>query len=440
MNKFNFGITTLKIPKGLRDLNFTHNRSKILTMDIETMDLNGDQIPIAISLAFFKETPNQEITTHFTLINKELLLINKEQAIDDLWLKFFNYFNPNNLNFQEKNIVIFMHNLGSFDGFFLYKGLLSLCKYNEVKSMIDKDNEFIQIEAMINGIKLTWKDSIRVFNVSLKELCKVFNVIEEGKLHPYNPEFNKLTLFDNPSLLQQFIKYAIQDSVALLTCLIRAQDHYIDKYQVDIGSIWSTATLSMKIFRTHFLFKGIECLTKKVDSFIRDAYYGGATDYYMKYGENLHHYDVNSLYPHAMLKPMPTQVKKFYSLMDGLNLNDFFGFFLVEIECPTNIKYPFIPFRDPNINGGGVIYPTGKWTGTYFSELLKFAELQGYKIKLIKGYSFYDEILFKEYVEHFYELKKNSFGSTRWIAKMHLNQLYGYFGRSLDLIQTENVN
>ena len=37
------------------------------------------------------------------------------------------------------------------------------------------------------------------------------------------------------------------------------------------------------------------------DRFIRGSYYGGAVDYYKAYGENLHYYDVNSLYPYAML-------------------------------------------------------------------------------------------------------------------------------------------
>jgi hypothetical protein len=35
--------------------------------------------------------------------------------------------------------------------------------------------------------------------------------------------------------------------------------------------------------------------------------------------------------------------------------------------------------------------------------------------------------------------KKESVGATRFVAKMHLNQLYEYFGRRLDLIETINV-
>ena len=41
------------------------------------------------------------------------------------------------------------------------------------------------------------------------------------------------------------------------------------------------------------------------DSFIRKGYFGGATDYYQLKAENIHYYDVNSLYPFAKCKPMP---------------------------------------------------------------------------------------------------------------------------------------
>ncbi len=264
--------------------------------------------------------------------------------------------------------------------------------------------------------------------------------VDKGKLHDYIIEYNNIAIFSNQDMLKQFEYYSTQDSVALLNCLINAQKIYIEKYNIDIGSIWSTSTLSMKIFRMHFLELNINCLTRIVDSFIRDAYYGGATDYYYKYGENLHHYDVNSLYPFAMLKPMPTRLKVFHPNLEGFNLSDLFGYFLVNIECPKDMKYPFVPYRDPQINSGGVTYPTGKWTGTYFSELLKVAVKHGYKVTLIKGYTFYEEVLFKHYVEHFYDSKRNTTGPNRWIAKMHLNQVYGYFGRSLDSIETKNVN
>ena len=63
----------------------------------------------------------------------------------------------------------------------------------------------------------------------------------------------------------------------------------------------------------------------------------------------------------------------------------------------------------------------------------------GYKVNPIKGYSFHKANLFQDYINHFYDIKKNSEGAARFIAKMHLNQLYGYFGRKQETINTINV-
>lgn len=63
----------------------------------------------------------------------------------------------------------------------------------------------------------------------------------------------------------------------------------------------------------------------------------------------------------------------------------------------------------------------------------------GYKVKPIKGHAFDKGNIFNEYINHFYDIKKNSKGPARFIAKMHLNQLYGYFGRSQETILTQNV-
>jgi len=63
----------------------------------------------------------------------------------------------------------------------------------------------------------------------------------------------------------------------------------------------------------------------------------------------------------------------------------------------------------------------------------------GYTVKLLTGYEFSRKRIFNKYIEHFYNIKQNSKGAERFIAKMHLNQLYGIFGRKLDLIETRNV-
>ena len=134
-----------------------------------------------------------------------------------------------------------------------------------------------------------------------------------------------------------------------------------------------------------------------------------------------------------------------FSLMEKINLflqnvqlSTFFGFCLVKVTWPKNIVNPLLPYR--NNSKGDVLYPTGEWYGIYFSEELKSVIKYDYKFEFIQGWRFSSSHIFKDYVEHFYEIKKNSTGALRYIAKMQLNQLYGYFGRAIDLINTKNVD
>jgi hypothetical protein len=69
----------------------------------------------------------------------------------------------------------------------------------------------------------------------------------------------------------------------------------------------------------------------------------------------------------------------------------------------------------------------------FATEELKAASKLGYKFKLLEAYEFDKIDLFSDYVDHFYDIKKNSSKNSpqRFIAKMHLNTLYGIFGRKL---------
>jgi hypothetical protein len=110
----------------------------------------------------------------------------------------------------------------------------------------------------------------------------------------------------------------------------------------------------MKIFRQSFLKVTIPSLNKYLDSFIRSGYFGGATDHYKQYGENLHHYDVNSLYPFVMLKDMPLNYIKYHPSIK--NLDNFFGFCLARIKCDKSIPIPVLPYRNED---NTIVYPYG---------------------------------------------------------------------------------
>jgi hypothetical protein len=270
-----------------------------------------------------------------------------------MWDSFFNF-----ILTKCNREVIFVHNLGHFDGFFIYKALSDKFKPEEVNCLIDSQNRFIQItlETLprqgLDKVKIVFKDSLRIFPVSLYDLCYILSL--PGK---YNPEFHNLDLFTKPDLLSEFKNYSIQDSNALFNCIRKLQEMYLRDYRVDICSILSTSTLSLKIFRSKYLKVDIPILKRRDDSFIRNAYLGGATDYYQLEAEDIHYYDVNSLYPFNMCKPMPYDLigKILFNPDTKFNLNNFFGFLKVEVNCPKNIQIPVLPCK----HNGKTIFPTG---------------------------------------------------------------------------------
>jgi len=74
---------------------------------------------------------------------------------------------------------------------------------------------------------------------------------------------------------------------------------------------------------------------------VRSAYYGGRTEVFTPYANNLKAYDYNSLYPTAMLKPMPVGEPVFSLCKD---LKKIFGFVKAKITTPA-INIPVLPCR-----------------------------------------------------------------------------------------------
>lgn len=154
------------------------DKSKISTMDIETIEFKGIQIPILITVAYLN---GFNIEANKFLLDKDLFLESEFLAIKKLWDDLFIFITNNNILFKN----IFVHNLGSFDGYFIHKALSIYCDINDIKTIIDNKNKFISILFKRSNIK--WLDSYRIFPVSLNELCKVFNV--PGKTNNYKIEY-----------------------------------------------------------------------------------------------------------------------------------------------------------------------------------------------------------------------------------------------------------
>jgi len=316
------------------------------TMDLETMDFNGNQKAITISSKSIMGRGSK-----LFIVDTELIKTDLNLAISQMWKQYFDYlirnkdvlFRFNSKSEPSNTLTIFVHNLGSFDGYFLYKGLIIEFNPTMVNAIIDDSKRFITISLKLDeDYTIVWKDSLRIFPVSLDKLCNTFKI--KGKLSNYDIRFNNIDLFNNPRLFHSFKDFAAQDSLALYEALRMAKNIYFRNFRVDITTIFSTSTLSLKIFRRKFLKTNIPILPNEIDSFVRLGYYGGATDYYKAYETNLKYYDVNSLYPFAMKNPMPLNLIKSHKNMDNINLNNFFGIIEVDIEYPLNMERSLLPF------------------------------------------------------------------------------------------------
>lgn len=149
--------------------------NRFSTMDLETMDYKGNQVPIAISLSMV--SPKKSTKEHFFTIDHSKLVYlevvvtqeSLDMVIDQMWIDFINFIK---IHKNPSLKVIFVHNLGSFEGIFIFKYLTKLCKDASFETLIDGSNDFIKIGITLSkGLKINWIDSCRIFPIGLDKLC-----------------------------------------------------------------------------------------------------------------------------------------------------------------------------------------------------------------------------------------------------------------------------
>jgi hypothetical protein len=117
------------------------------------------------------------------------------------------------------------------------------------------------------------------------------------------------------------------------------------------------SSLAMKLYLNQYYNDNIPNINKhSIYTDIKQAYYGGITEVYRPYGENLYYYDVNSLYPFAALNDMPgLNCKKVNFHNPSNHITDLFGFFYCKIESPLDLYLGLLPIR----NKTGIMMPSG---------------------------------------------------------------------------------
>lgn len=397
---------------------------KFFTLDIESYALS-DTFTYAWSVAIY----NGYKTTIFA--DKEDL--SESFDIYRNIIKSLDYF----CDFQ--NVTVFVHNLKFDIEFFLsyfrtcFKDVTEYQKKTkellngEYTYLINDTGVFYTLTLNYKGTTIKFNDSFKLIPMSLEKACIAFGV-ESKKL---TMDYTDCFLTDNNQ------KYIENDVIGLYQVL---KVFFAETKKPNITIASQAYAIFSDFEGSDYLFDSY--LTDKEDKILRKSYKGGFCYVNEKIkGRVLHNikgkiYDINSLYPSVMESDRLFPIGK-----PGYQGNDCICFYKVSVRAKTKhipaifskafsnkatyfheietneLKDKFLVFTESDVR---VLYK--------FYKIERFEILDTYKFKAISG-----KKLFGEYIQKYKQIKINSKGGKREVAKLLQNSLYGKFGSAKKL-------
>lgn len=335
---------------------------------------------------------------------------------------------------------IYFHNL-AFDGTFILDWLLKhgyvWVKENpgvkQFTSLISRMGKFYSITVVFDtGYRVEFRDSYKKLPMSVSAIAKAFN------LHDQKLEIDYEALRPIGYIPTVDEKRYQRNDVAIVAQALEVQfAEKMTKLTAGSDSLATYKKMSGKLFARRF-----PVLSPEIDMEIRKAYRGGFTYADPRYAKRLNGegsvYDVNSLYPSVMRTALLPYGDPIYS--EGAPLTKR-PLYIASITITAKLKPNHIPCIQikKNLSFNPTQYlseinePTTVVATNIDIELWK----KHYDLKIISWNGTFEfngsHGFFDKYVDHFMEIKKNSTGGLRQIAKLHLNSLYGKFATNPDI-------
>lgn len=314
------------------------------------------------------------------------------------------------------------------------------CRFNEF--ILPSLKKVIKATLKFNSKKIIYLlDSYVLFLSPLATVMKGFTTLEKGE----TPIFNTI---DDVKITDEHIEYCLNDSIGLAIALKKRLAYGGTSLTLASGAkkIWKKMVVDRYTNRVYNL-NLFPLLPDTVDKELRSAYKGGYCYLNPMYAEKklkrkIEVYDVNSMYPDAMLKSMPfgkprkvnNEVKVTENYLLGVQKFSVKSAYLKEDRIPHistggNNRFGSIQY-DEKITE---YLPIEK--RTFFLTLQEFELFK--KSYYYEGLEFHGGYLFKssrelfnEYIEKFWEMKKSDIKAIKTIGKYFLNSLYGKFGEN----------
>ena len=342
-----------------------------------------------------------------------------------------------------QNTVMYFHNL-AFDGSFILDWIMKRGyvwaqenpKPGQITSLISNTGKFYSI--MIHwrdGHRTDLRDSLKKLPMSVSNVAKAFKLAEgKGELDYTKPR----AVGYKPTMEEwDYIRRDVQIVAEALNVQLKEG---MTRLTVGADSLHEYKELvTQKMFKRLF-----PVLAPTMDSEIRKAYRGGFT-----YADERHKgkyvgagkvYDVNSLYPSVMYdrllpfgvpdfvegKPEVTQLRPLYIMSVTFTarlkkdhipcIQVKASRFFIQSEYQTRIDEP-VTMYCTNIDWD-------LWNKHYDIDVSSYNG--GWVFRAAAGF-------FRTYIDKWMEVKANSTGGRRQIAKLHLNSLYGKFATNPDV-------
>lgn len=422
--------------------------------------------------------------------------------------------------YQAMNLIpnCFAHFGGKFDFNFIIEAIMESDKYKIVEdSLIERGSGLLcftmaEVEPLhfnTNGkpFELVFRDSSALLPNALGSLTKAFGVeTQKGEMcftftdsiwasKDYTKEVfahekmvvlykGKAVSSYRKTMKKEFVEYYNIDDKKKVYRIFDRED-MLDYLQADCIALWqvievfyswelvkkaglcfTTASQAVKIWQT-FLDKKVYKLSKDVDRFVREGYFGGRTEVFKpifdatydvksnkfnfskeqlkfiqkqkKIGE-IYYYDINSLYPTVMRDHEYPVKCKGWAYERHYDPNGM-GMWKCTVEVPKEMFCP--PLGVKHIVNGTekLIFPTGTFTGIWTTAEIEYAKSIGVKVKKIfKGLVFESGgYIFKDFIVTLYnmrlEAKRNKDSVNDMLTKLIMNSCYGRLG-----LNTEREN
>lgn len=360
---------------------------------------------------------------------------------------------------RDKNTVVYFHNL-KFDGEFILHYLLTHgFKYSEepvnrsFSTLITDDGIFYSITVIFEKIGKSYK-KVTIYD-SLKKLpFKVSKIAEAFKLPDRKLEIDYEAPREKGHVLTDEERQYIINDCKIVAEALKIQFAQGLKKMTNASDALNgyKSIISKNQFDRLF-----PVLPVELDTDLRRAYKGGFVylnpKYRNKRGLKGIALDVNSLYPSVMHdRLLPYGYPMFFE--GKPEENQTYPLYIVRIQCMFELKPGHLPTIQLKNNRAFVETEyLSSSNGDMVQMTLTNVDLQlfldhynVYNLDYICGYRFKGAVgLFSEYIDHWMQIKENSTGAIRQLAKLMLNSLYGKFAtnpkarKKIPVLDSDNI-